>query len=604
MNADNPCPIIDEFLNGYEQAYDYYEKVASRCQRQCETLLDSAGIRAMFTSRAKSHARLREKLYKRHAIKKYTCVDDIHRDIVDFAGVRVALYFPGDQDKVRSLIETNFDVGNVKRGFVPTPTPIYQKRFSGYDAVHYHVRLREGQVDDTRYTKPRIEIQVASVLMHSWAEVEHDLIYKPGDVPLSEDEHAILDQINGLMIAGEIALARLQKAINTRASQPENPFADHYELAMYLRQAIEPSFPEGVSAIIMGRVDVLFRFLQLAELDRPNRFVAEIDPDTDAASVVEQVVDQILRERQDFEEKYDQAREEVGARNPYSSTSERLTKLNDAEAYGNFLLRWSALENFVMLLARTRGYDASAMGPSQVVDRLRKLEIVDAETLDRINDIRKLRIKVVHGPTPVDLSELSEAARFLDHLMRASQFRLLEGIEETIKEANVASSTDRLTGLSNRRAFELRVSHEFTQNPQQNLSLLMLDLDGFKQVNDAYGHSRGDELLRAVAETLRANSRSLDVIARFGGDEIGVLLPDTDKEQAVTIAEQYRQAVEAMPLPFQATPPLTGTTVSVGVSTITPAATDRQQFFHEADEALYRAKQLGRNRVVNLEDAL
>lgn len=128
MDTNSTDPIIEEFLKGYEQAYDYYEKLAGICRQQCEALLRSAGIRAIFTSRAKHPTGLREKLYNRHATKMpYTCVDDINRDIVDFSGVRVALYFPGDQDKVRKLIESNFDVDKVRDDFEPKPTLIYKK---------------------------------------------------------------------------------------------------------------------------------------------------------------------------------------------------------------------------------------------------------------------------------------------------------------------------------------------------------------------------------------------------------------------------------------------------------------------------------------------
>lgn len=153
-------------MANYERTYDHYERVARECQNQCEVLLKSAGIRALITYRAKHPTQLQEKLHKRHAKTPYASADDIDRDIVDFAGVRVALYFPGDQEKVCNLINTNFEVEKVKDDFKPQPVPIYEKRFSGYDATHYHVRLREGTVDGTRYTKSRVEIQVASVLMH------------------------------------------------------------------------------------------------------------------------------------------------------------------------------------------------------------------------------------------------------------------------------------------------------------------------------------------------------------------------------------------------------------------------------------------------------
>ena len=605
-NYGNTDPIIERFLSEYERSYDYFEKIALDCRRQCEIALQSAGVRALVTSRAKNHAGLREKLYKRHATKRpYTSSSDIQQDIVDFAGVRIAVYFPGDQNKVRSLIETIFDVENIKADFISTLTPTYEKQFSGYKATHYHVHLRGEHAGASRYTDSIIEIQVASVLMHSWAEVEHDLIYKPGDVALSEDEHAILDMINGLMITGEIALTRLQKAIDRRTSQPTTPFSDHYELAMHLRRAIEPSFAGDVNTIIMGRVDVLFRFLQLAEMDRPDRvdpFVAHLNPDTEVASIVEQIVDRILQSHQDLDEKYEQAKRNSGERSPYSATSERLPKPSEADVFENFLIKWSTLENFVALLAQTKGEDASAKGPSQVVDRLQKLNIVDLETLNKVRNVRDLRIQAVHGLAPINPTQLSEATSFLEHLLYFSPTMLKEGIRMIVEQASAASSTDPLTGLFNRRAFDLKVSQEFPLNPQQPFSLLLLDVDKFKSINDQHGHREGDEFLKALADVLRANTRQGDVVARYGGDEIAILLPDTDQEGAVAIAEQYRRAVEMMVFTSAELQPATRVTVSIGGSTAISATTDRPQCCHEAEVALYRAKQRGRNQVAHFTD--
>src|SRR5205807_113032 len=98
--------------------------------------------------------------------------------------------------------------------FQGTSSPRFDKRFSGYWATHYRVQLRDNQLTDAqqRYTEARIEIQVASVLMHAWSEVDHDLAYKPLQGRLSEDEYAILDELNGLVMVGEITLEQLQRA--------------------------------------------------------------------------------------------------------------------------------------------------------------------------------------------------------------------------------------------------------------------------------------------------------------------------------------------------------------------------------------------------------
>src|SRR6266487_5616032 len=102
--------IIDDFMSRYEREYDYYQAVARLCEHRCETDLRQAGIRAIVTSRAKNHARLRKKIEKRHSRKDYQTIDDIYQDIVDLAGVRIAWYFPGDNEEVDKLIRAAFEV--------------------------------------------------------------------------------------------------------------------------------------------------------------------------------------------------------------------------------------------------------------------------------------------------------------------------------------------------------------------------------------------------------------------------------------------------------------------------------------------------------------
>ncbi len=168
----------------------------------------------MVTSRAKSPLRLEDKVRQRMPEKHYQTVEDIFVDIVDLAGCRVALYFPADREQVRNLVKNLFQLVEPAKEFPTKATPSYEKRFSGYWATHYRVQLYERDLNDTqkRYAQARIEIQVASVLMHGWSEVEHDLVYKPLQGHLSVEEYAILDELNGLVMAGEIALERLQKS--------------------------------------------------------------------------------------------------------------------------------------------------------------------------------------------------------------------------------------------------------------------------------------------------------------------------------------------------------------------------------------------------------
>jgi ppGpp synthetase/RelA/SpoT-type nucleotidyltranferase len=228
--------FIDDFVARYTREYDYYDQVGRLAQAKLESTLQEAGIRAIVTSRPKSIGRLREKCRQRDTGILYTSVEQIYDDIVDLVGVRVALYFPGERDQVDGIITRLFHLVESRKEFPDATQLRPEKRFSGYSAVHYRVRLQERELTESeqRYALAKIEIQVASVLMHAWSEVEHDLIYKPLAGDLSEDEYAILDQLNGLVLAGEISLERLQEAGQRRITTTGGSFANHYDLANYL----------------------------------------------------------------------------------------------------------------------------------------------------------------------------------------------------------------------------------------------------------------------------------------------------------------------------------------------------------------------------------
>lgn len=161
--------------------------------------------------------------------------------------------------------------------------------------------------------------------------------------------------------------------------------------------------------------------------------------------------------------------------------------------------------------------------------------------------------------------------------------------------------TDGLTGLANRRHFDVTLDIEIRRlsRSQAPLSLLMLDVDHFKLYNDAYGHVAGDECLRQVAATLAGVvSRAPDLAARYGGEEFAAILPETDHEGAVALAERLRARVAASELAHIASLVAQYVTVSVGIVTVrcTPLQTP-SELIALADAQLYRAKHEGRNRV-------
>lgn len=163
------------------------------------------------------------------------------------------------------------------------------------------------------------------------------------------------------------------------------------------------------------------------------------------------------------------------------------------------------------------------------------------------------------------------------------------------------ASLDGLTEIPNRRAFDAALERQFNQGKRTKspLSLLLMDIDNFKMFNDHYGHPVGDDCLRRVAAALVSQThRPEDLVARLGGEEFSILLPNTDNIGAAMRAEQYRYTVENLKIQHAANSPLPYVTVSVGVSTIIAGMTDDiKGLLQAADNALYRAKKQGRNRV-------
>lgn len=179
--------------------------------------------------------------------------------------------------------------------------------------------------------------------------------------------------------------------------------------------------------------------------------------------------------------------------------------------------------------------------------------------------------------------------------------RLVHQLELEKKTAQRNANTDSLTGLSNRRYFDESFAIEFQRMTRSGepLSLLMLDVDRFKNFNDHYGHLAGDNCLRQIGTTLTNNvTRVTDIVSRYGGEEFVVVLVDTDKEGAVHVAERIRMAVEALAIPHLDSDVADVVTVTIGVVTVYPSnmmSTD--QVIVMADDALYHAKDEGRNRI-------
>ncbi len=161
------------------------------------------------------------------------------------------------------------------------------------------------------------------------------------------------------------------------------------------------------------------------------------------------------------------------------------------------------------------------------------------------------------------------------------------------------ATTDGLTGFLNRRHFLVRLQEEFDRmrrNAQLQSSVLMLDLDHFKRINDGYGHAAGDAVLKHFADIIHTEQRKIDVVGRLGGEEFAIILPDTDLFEARVFAERLRKTLADRPLQQQST--IIEITVSIGIALLSAATESPDNVLRDADRALYLAKESGRNRVV------
>ncbi|WZL73353.1 RelA/SpoT domain-containing protein [Clostridiaceae bacterium 35-E11] len=327
--------IIEKFLQQYIKELHFYQESAKLCAEICENELEQAGIRAIVTNRAKRPDRLKDKLIKRNIKKHYASMEEIYQDIIDLAGVRIALYFPGDQEEVEKFIKSNFTIIEIKKFPESITTSslhnhsTYTKLFFGYRATHYRIHLKKSLLPDKsqKYAQAIIEIQVASVLMHAWAEVEHDLVYKPIREEISRDEYEILDELNGLVLAGEIALQRLQKAVKMRVTKHNDVFSNHYELAAFLYDKVHFDTANKQEDLIMGRTDMLFKFLKYTKLNKPeylDPYLLSIEPYTEKIAIVQQLIHRILQKNPHLHDIYLKVVTETSQCNPYSTDTQSI----------------------------------------------------------------------------------------------------------------------------------------------------------------------------------------------------------------------------------------------------------------------------------------
>jgi diguanylate cyclase (GGDEF)-like protein len=203
---------------------------------------------------------------------------------------------------------------------------------------------------------------------------------------------------------------------------------------------------------------------------------------------------------------------------------------------------------------------------------------------------KDIGVLMFFSPTPSAFSE-REVAFFT---VVADQLTIAVENASLYQKTRELSYRDGLTGLFNRRYFEEALGQELhrAERYRMPLSLIMADIDHFKRYNDTHGHPTGDQALKAVASILTETTRRADVVARYGGEELVLILPLTPKDSALLVAEKLRGAIENAAFPEGRL------TISLGVATYPKDGTSSPDLIKAADDALYQAKQAGRNRVV------
>ncbi|MBY4733950.1 RelA/SpoT domain-containing protein [Cupriavidus pauculus] len=280
--------VIQKFMQHYQREYDYFSGAARFARTRLEHALREKGIRAVVSDRAKSpeslEAKLKDRLEKKG--QDYRDVDAIYTDIADLAGVRIALYSPADMEAVGRVITNEFQVAELR-----TIVPIGPE--SQYVARHFRCTMRSQYLrgSDHRYSTCRIEIQVASLLMHVWAEVNHDLDYKPGSTKVSDLEDRLLKQLNSLVQEGEVILTDLAEA--THARRTGGAYAEEvHELTHVLREQLRVA--QG-----FGDVNFLYRFsreIGMASSDELKRRIGVVTREMGAGKAVRQIIDSFVLE--------------------------------------------------------------------------------------------------------------------------------------------------------------------------------------------------------------------------------------------------------------------------------------------------------------------
>lgn len=291
------------------------------------------------------------------------------------------------------------------------------------------------------------------------------------------------------------------------------------------------------------------------------------------------------------------------------------SKLSESRTFLADLIENSPAATFIKnregryLLVNHRYEQVTGLQRSQILGKSDR-DLVPAEVAERYRTIDE---QVMRSGSPLEAEEVFKSAQGDTHFLtikfptrnEAGEINGICGIATDISELKRTqqqlerlSQSDELTGLVNRRHFISVARHEITrcQRYGGDLSVLMLDIDHFKKINDGYGHPAGDKVLARIGTLFRSMLRDSDIAARMGGEEFAILLPHTSAEHALLVGERIRTGVAATTIDVGQGKTLR-CTLSVGVATLHGKGADLEQMLHAADQALYAAKHGGRNRV-------
>jgi two-component system cell cycle response regulator len=254
--------------------------------------------------------------------------------------------------------------------------------------------------------------------------------------------------------------------------------------------------------------------------------------------------------------------------------------------------------DLIIVSMALQNYDALRLcSQLRSLDRTRNVPILAiCESDDNARMIRGLEIGVNdYLMRPVDKNELHARARTQIRKKRYTE-RLRDNVQQSIEMA----ITDGLTGLFNRRYMESHLGALVEQAAARGkpLTALVLDIDYFKAVNDTYGHDAGDDVLREFATRIKKSIRGIDLACRLGGEEFVIVMPETDMAVATIVAERLRRRIASEPFSIAQGTERIEVTISIGLATLDTVDDNAASILKRADQALYRAKRDGRNRVV------